>query len=102
MTAKSKKITATKSAAVTSFPNARDLFGASTTPMSGFNDETLKTIALLSSAILFAAPAFATQANPQNILALGDLMFKYAKGEIKVSQPSETVANPASNTTVFG
>ncbi len=46
----------------------------------GLNDETLKAVCVLSSALMFAAPAFATQANPTNILALGDMIFNYTKG----------------------
>lgn len=55
--------------------------------------EAIKTLTLLASAILFAAPAFATQANPQNIVALGDMFYRYAIGSILVNQPSDAVAN---------
>lgn len=65
--------------------------------------ESIKTLTLLASAILFAAPAFATQANPQNIVALGDMFYRYATGSILVNQPSEAVANvPAIPTTTAG
>lgn len=56
------------------------------------NDNTVRALSILASAILFAAPAFVKEANPQNILALADMFNRFAKGTVIVQQPSDQVA----------
>jgi hypothetical protein len=63
-----------------------DLFYGTTV---GLSIEAIKTVSILASAIMFAAPAFATQANPQNVIALADMFAKYASGDIAVSTPKD-------------
>ena len=60
--------------------------------------ETAKALTTLAAAILFAAPAFATQATPQNIVSLSDMFFKYLVGNITVTQPSDEVGQAPVNT----
>jgi len=59
----------------------------------GFTDSTLKSVALLGATIMFAAPAFATQATPQNILGLADLFFNYMTNRVEVKQPETPAAS---------
>lgn len=72
-------------------------------PTVGLTAEAIKAFALLASSIMFAAPAFATQANPNNIIALADMFYNFATGSIKVQQPSDEAANPVqASTPTFG
>jgi hypothetical protein len=60
---------------------------------SGFyGDDLLKAVSVLSASILFSQPQFATQTNPTNILGLADVFFLYMKGEVNVTQPTESAA----------
>lgn len=53
-----------------------------------FNDQTLKVICALASSVLYQAPQFTNQTNPENIIGLADLMYRYSIGEVKVT-PTE-------------
>jgi len=57
-----------------------------------FNDAALKSVALMASAFLFAAPQFANQTTPTNVLGLADLMYKYAVGDVTAEQPTESAS----------
>ncbi len=59
----------------------------------GLTKELTKAITILASAIIFASPAYATQANPKNIVSLADLFSRYVGGEVTVQHPSDEVAN---------
>ena len=65
--------------------------------------EFSRAMTTLASAIIFAAPAFATNATPTNIVSMADLLNRFVKGDVTVSQPSDEVQNPpASNGATFG
>lgn len=68
------------------------------TNIVALNDASLKALCMLSSSMMFAAPAFATQANPQNILALADLMWRYVVGSVAVQQPNDVAKESADDT----
>ena len=50
-------------------------------------NSALKAIAVLSSSILYQAPAFALQATPQNIVGLSDLLYNYMTNKVQVTAP---------------
>lgn len=79
---KKTKTTATTAKVV---PMRKELPSASSA--ISFDDKALKSLSILAASIMFQAPQFATQTNPQNILGLADIMYKYALGEITVTQP---------------
>ncbi len=64
------------------------------------NNEILKAQCVSAASVLFASPAFATQANPQNIIGLADLFYNYITGTVKVTAENKqgegepAVANP--------
>jgi len=84
--AKSNKVTKIKAAA-SSAPKAATMEIGGT--IVAFNDAALKSLSIVASAILFAAPQFANQTTPSNVLGLADLMYKYAVGEVTAEQPKE-------------
>ncbi len=110
MTTKTKKTTGanvtkfTKAASPSISPKVTELAPIDNVTLN-LAPETSRALMMIASSIMFSAPAFATQANPNNIISLGDLFYRFVKGEVTVNQPSDAVQNvPASpsNGTTFG